>query len=697
MPIKGPLTRSDVSLTLLDSGRLSLLLRQRHAWQNSGPLVVLHYYDRQHPRAQCVAGPSSDDHAFGTAGTPSLSATGQLAVQEVSEGKWLAVASFHQIQIRITLRIQLQEDGFVVQIGEDDVVEGMPGLYRVMGIELLPDFGAARTGEEGYLTLPNWMGIQTFFNKTYPREVRQTIYSSNDQWEHCCGMPVFGITRAQGTMCGLISKGDFDAQLVCHVHWEQHQLNCVHPTLVYRWEQQDDLIAGPREVCYRFAPPDYEGGEGYVLCGRTYREFLQAQRGLLTWDEKAQTRPAAVDYRDRFFLKIFMAYKDPQADGKGTYHATCTFEEAREILEDCQRRGMKKLTAILVGWGQDGHDGMPPTRFPVDDRLGGEEGMKRLIEWCRQRDIMLGVHDSYGGAYSCSPEFNVHDLVRHRTGEYWESIIWSGGQSHIICPRIFFEKHVKRDMPAIRKLGIYGHHHIDAVGSFMTCYSKEHPLQGRAEYAGYVRRMFEFAIQQIGSVSTEMPFGPYFDVVDGFFHSYSEPSPWHLASSVGQHFCDRVVPLLTIALHGSCRCGESIKGGPAKWLRHIAMGMLPQYEVCRRPSPSFGIPSYDKSAELLAEAYQVFYAQDRGLPRIAGCDIVAHRQPAPGVTETTYSDGSQLRVNATDDPSEDLPAMSYRLSSPGRAPVVRVVVPSAKASAMPGARLATEATVAARN
>ena len=32
---------------------------------------------------------------------------------------------------------------------------------------------AGNPGEEGYLTLPNWMGCQTFFDKSYPREVRQ--------------------------------------------------------------------------------------------------------------------------------------------------------------------------------------------------------------------------------------------------------------------------------------------------------------------------------------------------------------------------------------------------------------------------------------------------------------------------------------------------------------------------------------------
>jgi hypothetical protein len=127
------------------------------------------------------------------------------------------------------------------------VSENLPRLYRILGLEFLPEFGAARTGEKGYLTLPNWYGCQMFFDKDYPREVWQTVYSSNDQWEHMCNAPVFGITRQQGTLCGLITQGDYNTQ---------------------------------------------------------------------------------------------------------------------EILRQCQSRGMKKITAILVGWGQDGHDGKCPT-YPV--------------------------------------------------------------------------------------------------------------------------------------------------------------------------------------------------------------------------------------------------------------------------------------------------------------------------------------------
>jgi hypothetical protein len=565
------------------------------------------------------------------------------------------------IDITLTLHFRMRPDGtgFAVRLDDEDVIEAQALLYRVMRLEILPHFGAAITGESGYLVLPNWFGCQTYFDKTYPREVQQTVYSSNDQWNNVCNMAVYGIQRAQGTLCGIISQGDNDAQLISRVHWEPEHLNSTHPALVYRWEQQDERITGPREVRYSFAPSAYADGEGYVFVGKEYRHFLYAERGLQSWDNKAMRRPEAIDYLDRFFLKIFMAYKEPSADGHGPYHATCTFAQAREILEGCLARGMTKIAAMLVGWGLDGHDGAPPTRFPVDERLGGESAMRDLITWCRERDILLGVHDSYGMAYSCSPEFQLDDLIRHRTGEYWASVIWSGGRSHLICPAVYVEKHVKRDIPHIAALGIHGHHHLDAVGSFMTCHAPAHPVPTRTEFINLVREMFIFTAKTMGSVSTEYPFGPYFDVVDGFFHSYSIPYPWHKASPVGRYLYDRSIPLLTIVLHGSVNCCESVEFNDDYLLNLFDLGMSPEYEVCAHSADEYGIQVYHNVADRLAYVYNHTYGDEAMIPRLARLTIDARWEAVPGVNMTRYADGTTVTVNYNTYAYENVPAKSY--------------------------------------
>jgi len=657
------LRAGDATLVLDSAGRLVFSLDGCRRWQ-AETLAVLHYYDRQHPRPQQVPVPSDDARALGTMGTLSLSVRSALSLEPVDARTARVGLWFESIQLRVTLNLELAADGtgFDIAIAADGVEEGMPRLYRMLGLEVLPEFGAARTGEQGYLTLPNWFGCQTFFDKAYPREVWQTIYSSNDQWEYVCNAPVFGITRAQGTLCGLVAEGDEDAQLVCRRHWEAAQANSVHPYLVWRWVEDDEAIPGPRRMRYRFARPDAPAGEGYAVVGLQYRRFLREARGVQTWAEKAQTRPEAMDYAGRFFLKLFMAYKEPQPDGKGRYHCTCTCAEARSILESCQTRGMHKLTVVLVGWGQDGHDGKCPTYLPVDERVGGDEGMQALAAWCREQDILLGVHTSHYAAYTGSDEYRPEDIIRHRNGLAWEGIIWSGGREQRLCPQVALEKYVRRDLPALARLGLHGHHHYDCVGAFMCCHASEHPVPSRSGFMQHVREQFNVALDVMGSVSTEMPFGQYFGVVDGFYHVYSTPGRHLKTCPVGRFFLDRSVPMLGVALHGSHNCCESIGAADgARQLDMLDLGLAPQAEVCMRPSPEFGLPAYAVKADQMAEAYRFAFGPEGYMTRLGLLDIEGRWELAPGVSRTRYSDGTLVEVNRGDAEWLGLPGHSFRL------------------------------------
>lgn len=656
-PVPTRLTAGDSFLELDAHGRVTFGLGGRCQWTGDR-LGVLHYHDRQHPRADELAVPSGDGREFGTAGTLSLSARSTFEARQCDERSAEVAMCFDALQIRITLRIELNDGGFRVTLPENRIQEGQSDLFRILGLEILPEFGAARSGEAGYLTLPNWYGCRTWFNKKYPREVRQTIYSSNDQWENNCNAPVFGITRAHGTLCGLVAAGDEDAQLVCRQHWEATETNSVHPQLMYRWAQEDDIITGDREVRYRFAPADCPQGEGYAFVAMQYREFLRRDRGIQTWAEKARTRPEARDYSERFFLKIFMGYKEPQADGKGRYHCTTTCDEVREIIQECLERGMPKLAVVLVGWGQDGHDGQPPKYFPVDERVGGEAKMRELIEWARDHDVMLGVHTCFADVYECSPEFDLDDVIRHRTGEPWKGIIWSGGRAYRPCPAAM-HKYVKRDIAELDALGFHGHHHFDAIGGFKPCYSDKHPLTTRSAFMEAVRGNCRLAVNTIGSLSTEMPFGQYFNVVDGFFHSHSHPGSFLRACPIARYFLDDIVPLIGIALHGSHNCGASIAPGtPAgdhRLAELLSLYLAPTYEVCMRPSPEFGISSYRGKEELMADAYAFAFGPDGYMTRLNQLDIEGCWELAPGVNRTRYRGGIEVLVNRSDQSFDGLP------------------------------------------
>jgi hypothetical protein len=417
---------------------------------------------------------------------------------------------------------------------------------------------------------------------------------------------------------------------------------------MYRWAQEDDIIPGDREVRYGFASADCPQGEGYAFVATQYRDYLRKDRGIQTWAEKAITRPEALDYSERFFLKIFMGYKEPHPDGKGKYHCTTSCDEVREIIQECLDRGMKKMAVMLVGWGQDGHDGQPPRYFPVDDRVGGEDKMRELIAWSKENDVMLGVHTCFADIYECSPEFDLDDVIRHRSGEAWAGVIWSGGRAHRPCPTAI-RQYVERDMRELSAIGFHGHHHFDAVGGFTLCYSGKHPLTSRSAFIEAVRDNCREAINTLGSVSTEMPFGQYFDVMDGYYHSHSHPANFLRGCPIAKYFLDDIVPLLGIALHGSHNCGESIAqktpAGDKRMAELQSLYLAPSYEVCTRRSPEFGIHPYKGKEAMMADSYAYAFGAEGYMTKFNQLDIEGRWELANGDIKTLYSDGTEVIVN----------------------------------------------------
>jgi hypothetical protein len=146
-----------------------------------------------------------------------------------------------------------------------------------------------------------------------------------------------------------------------------------------------------------------------------------------------------------------------------------------------------------------------------------------------------------------------------------------------------------------------------------------------------------------------MPFGQYFDVMDGYFHSHSHPANFLRGCPIARYFLDDIVPLLGIALHGSHNCGESIAhktpAGDKRMAELQSLYLAPSCEVCMRPSPEFGISSYHGKEEMMAEACAFAFGPDGYMTKLNQLDIEGRWELAPGVTKTRYSDGTEITVN----------------------------------------------------
>jgi hypothetical protein len=256
----------------------------------------------------------------------------------------------------------------------------------------------------------------------------------------------------------------------------------------------------------------------------------------------------------------------------------------------------------MVGWNHEGHDGRYPSRFPVNPIEGGEKAFRELIEWGQEEGIIISVHDNIYDSHEIGEDFRRDELIVLRDGSEWRNIPWGGGLTYKLCP-ICVPRLVERDFPKMKAMGINGNYYLDAVAAFFPCHSPVHPAN-RGEFIAAMRKVFTYTRNLFGTLSLEVPYGAYFDLMDGV---YTDDSIMGLDqfTDFRKNFIDEVVPFLPVALHNSIRYNRTGKGR-ADALRALAWGAMPFIEIAARSTEgAHSMPLYEEKRLFAMECYKL--------------------------------------------------------------------------------------------
>ncbi len=279
------------------------------------------------------------------------------------------------VHFDVAMRPVAPDNAIELYIPADSLRETDTSVARIMRIDLLPGFTAAHAGEEGYLFVPSLAGTLHRFNHRVSRECRIGIYSPHEQWAYKSHVNCFGMHReGQSSWCAIFTEGEFDAEAVLRSHYEEDAGYSMHPGFVYRWQPGEELYRETKSVRFYFFAPE-EGG--WAAFARSYRRFLREERRVRTWAEKQDDHPWVMPFATGFLMKIMQGVKVSTLDGKGAYQSATSFAEARDILARMQSEGIIHITAQMVGWNWEGHDGRYPARFPVNEVEGGEAEFRK--------------------------------------------------------------------------------------------------------------------------------------------------------------------------------------------------------------------------------------------------------------------------------------------------------------------------------
>ena len=198
-------------------------------------------------------------------------------------------------------------------------------------------------------------------------------------------------------------------------------------------------------------------GAGVSASGmaKRYRGLNLTRRGLKPLRERAKDNPA-LDYSSRALeIRLRLGVKpvpcpvaEQTPDTEPEMRVFMTFDNARELFEECRRQGVGETEFCLVGWNISGHDGRYPQVFPVEERLGGEAKLREAISRGQELGYQVVAHDCYYAAYRIAEDWDEEYLRKDHDGAPVKGGEWGGGTAYRCCLERALELFAKRNLPA---------------------------------------------------------------------------------------------------------------------------------------------------------------------------------------------------------------------------------------------------------
>jgi Endo-alpha-N-acetylgalactosaminidase len=255
-------------------------------------------------------------------------------------------------------------------------------------------------------------------------------------------------------------------------------------------------------------------------------------------------------------------------DDKFTYAIHCdeptwkkpgaTFEQAEQLIRDVAMLtdNMPQI-AHLWGWQFRGKDTGYPAVNEVDERIGGYDGLIRLMRDARKYNCVATLSDNYDDAYKSSPAWDPAIIARRPDGELWESRNWTGENSYVLGMAKFMAgPGIERVDYTCKRYKLRETIHVDVLSYFSirNDWDREQPASGIKNLKeGRYKILERFASHGV-DVSSEALRYAFIGKVSSF---------WYAQGPAPDPFGGDPIPLLAIIYRKSAIWGQSGKNkGP---------------------------------------------------------------------------------------------------------------------------------------
>ena len=501
-----------------------------------------------------------------------------------------------------------------------------------------------KEGDSGYYLLPGGAAKTVLFESAiaYFRKRENIVWENIDAF-----IPVLGVVHKEESFLSVITG--MPEQCMQRVIINDGTYKFVFRVETFGKDPYDTI-----SMVKLALSPDAD----YSEVARVYRNYL-LNNGFVALKDKMT--PEIKYAADSLYIRVRLAWKpapspveDQTPETEPPLHVACTFEDVERIMRSYKEAGVDKAEFCLVGWNSKGHDGRWPQVFPVEEELGGEEGLLKLIAEAKRLGYHVTCHTNAKGAYTIANNFNEDDIIRNEDGSLnkIESRAWSGGRTYFLCAKRAYEMALEV-LPKVAELGFRGVHYIDSITTLKAkpCYSPQHPLTVK-ETTEYYDKIFAFAKEQFGGISSESGYQYPLKNCDMIFYlSYLKPTNRDVA------VIDEYIPFWQLVFHGitmmcspyslymdSSYPSEEQPEALMKTLEYGGRPLLYYYKKFTGEPPYINYINIDTEDDLkrttayakeLSDAYkEISYLQFEFMDK--------HEKIADNVYRVTYSDGSYI-------------------------------------------------------
>jgi hypothetical protein len=462
--------------------------------------------------------------------------------------------------------------------------------------------------------------------------------------ELTASIPMFGINHGyhQAAFAAILTSGDANTEIHSYPYgYNSYQINTTFMKFIVRERftiqtssAQSDSFQLVNETPY---PGDYRLEYHFLaLENASYAGMAEVARDVFTDSSKVgaqanvQLKVIAQDYKNGLFGKTFVAMT--------------TYDQLIEIVKTLSTLQLTSLELEYFGWNRGGTYGNSSDRPDASGVLGGAADLKRLNQFLNDVGVEIFYTRSPLVAYDSSLGKGVIKkvtLTSFKTASIKTSLF---GSAFYRDPALI-AKRILDHANAYDRMGIDAMT-IETVGQALFSYR----TGGSTRTRGETQAIVQSQVAQLSNYALSMiqPNAYLYRYLD----SYSRVP---IESNKYSYITDSI-PFIQMVLHGRVALYSDFVNYVSDYglysLRLVEYGVSPAFIVSAEPTHKLRhtnleylfTTEFDLWKETILTMNQEVGGKLSGLQTLT---IAYHRYIAPGIAETTYSDGTRILVNYT--------------------------------------------------